>query len=349
MTYIQNIATSSPKNKHSQSDLLAFMQSSTREGMHRQRKLLNIIYKNSGIDYRHSVIPDLYKYFLNTTVPNVEDRMDLFEKEALPLSLEAIDKCITKEQLSKITHIITVSCTGISAPGLEIDIISALGLSNKIVRTAVNFMGCYAAFHGLRIADQICKSDENAEVLLVDVELCSIHFQNEFDDDNILANSLFADGAAAVHLSAERNKNSKFELIGFDSRLALSGKAEMAWKITPLGFKMKLSNYVADIIRDDIKGLLDDVIEERNLDRNKLNWAFHPGGVKILNTIAAAIGVDKSELQTSYDILKENGNMSSVTVLFVLKSLIDKKTKGPIFSAGFGPGLTMEAMTLNQF
>ncbi|MBD0400862.1 type III polyketide synthase [Flammeovirga sp. EKP202] len=348
MTYIHQIATAVPENKYDQKDILEFMQSTLSEEEHREKKLMALVSKNSGINTRHSVINNLYDYFLEGTVPDIESRMLLFDQAALKLGVEAVKKCITESQLQEITHIVTVSCTGLSAPGLEIALMKELELPSNLIRTTVNFMGCYAAFHALRIGDQICKSNPNAKVLIVDVELCSIHFQNEKDDDNILANTLFADGAAAVYMSNDDTIPSIYEIGSFFSKLLLSGEQDMAWKLSKTGFQMRLSNYIPKLIESEIANMLSDVVAQTGLGSQELQWAFHPGGVRILKAISNVLEIPKEEVQASYDVLAKHGNMSSVTILFVLLLMSKNESKGPVFSAGFGPGLTMEAMTLNK-
>ncbi|NME68444.1 type III polyketide synthase [Flammeovirga aprica] len=348
MTYIHQISTALPETKYDQKDILEFMQSTLKEEEHREKKLMSLISKNSGIDTRHSVIKNLYDYFLEGETPQIENRMSLFDQEALKLGVEAVRKCVSESRLQEITHIITVSCTGLSAPGLEIALMKELDLPSNIIRTTVNFMGCYAAFHGLRIGDQICKSNPNARVLIVDVELCSIHFQNEKDDDNILANTLFADGAAAVYMSNDDTIPSLYEVGEFFSKLLLSGEQDMAWKLSTTGFQMRLSNYIPKLIESEIANMLSEAVAQTGLEVEKLQWAFHPGGVRILKAIGNVLEIPKEEMQASYDTLAGHGNMSSVTILFVLLLMSKNENKGPVFSAGFGPGLTMEAMTLNK-
>ncbi|KXX72209.1 type III polyketide synthase [Flammeovirga sp. SJP92] len=348
MTYIHQIATAVPNNKYNQKDILEFMQSTLSEEDHREKKLMSLVANNSGINTRHSVINNLYHYFLKDEAPDIENRMMLFDQEALKLGVEAVRNCISDSTLQSITHIVTVSCTGLSAPGLEIALMKELDLPSNLTRTTVNFMGCYAAFHALRIGDQICKSNPNAKVLIVDVELCSIHFQNEKDDDNILANTLFADGAAAVYMSNDDTIESQYEVGSFFSKLLLSGEQDMAWKLSKTGFQMRLSNYIPKLIESEIANMLSDVVYQTGLEVDTLQWAFHPGGVRILKAIGNVLELPKEAMQASYDILAEHGNMSSATILFVLKLMAKSNKKGPVFSAGFGPGLTMEAMTLNK-
>lgn len=346
MTYIHRIATASPQYKYPQEDILDFMLSTTTDEEYKQKKIMSLVSKKSGIQKRNSVIKDLHHYFLEGEVPNINNRMSLFEKEALPLGVEVIKKCLKPEEFSEITHLITVSCTGLSAPGLEISLMKALDLSPSLTRTSVNFMGCYAAFHALRMGDQICKSTPNAKVLIVDIELCSIHFQNEKDDDNIMANTIFADGAAAVYMSSQKEEESLYEIGSFFSRLLDNSEKDMAWKLSETGFQMRLSTYIPTIIEKEIGSLLSNVVDETKIAKDDFQWAFHPGGVRILDSISKTLDIPKEDLKTSYEVLKRNGNMSSVSILFVLLELSKTLKKGPIFSAGFGPGLTMEAMTL---
>ncbi|NLR93612.1 type III polyketide synthase [Flammeovirga agarivorans] len=347
MTYIHSIGIARPQNRYPQEDLLSFMMSAIPKDKVREQRLLKMISHKSGIQERYSVLDNLYDFFDGET-PTLEDRLEKFNKSAVPLAVEAVKNCIPEDQLKEITHLVTISCTGISAPGIDIDLIKALSLSSKTTRTTVNFMGCYAALHGLRIADQICHTNKNAKVLLVDVELCSLHYQNRYEEDHLMANTLFGDGAAALFISNSTTEKSLFKIDKFASRLAINAYDEMAWTVSRSGFQMRLSNYVPDIIEKDIQNLITDVIQEEEVDQEKLTWAFHPGGVRILQSIARAINVDKEEFNHSYEVLTENGNMSSVTILHVLDKLTNKNCKEKIFAAGFGPGLTMEAMLLTK-
>src|SRR5699024_10541350 len=147
-----------------------------------------------------------------------------------------------------ITHLITVSCTGMYAPGLDIEIVQEARLSPSVKRTAINFMGCYAAFNAIKVGDAICKAEAEARVLIVCVELCSIHFQKKKDDDNILSNALFGDGAAAIVLQSTPPQAASLALERFHCDLSFEGKQEMAWHIGDHGFEMRLSAYVPDMI-----------------------------------------------------------------------------------------------------
>jgi predicted naringenin-chalcone synthase len=349
MPFIEEIAIANPKFCHKQEDILKFMQSVAPESEHRKLKM---IYQKSEIKTRYSVIPD-YSTQKRTFYPSsrdlepfptVEARMKLFEKEALALCLSAVSKIQKK---TNITHLITVTCTGLSAPGLDIALIKKLNLPTDIIRTSVNFMGCYAGFHALRLADSFCKSQKDAKVLIVDVELCTIHFQKTATEDNFLANALFADGASAVIVS-NNNQNSHFELKGFHTELALEGEQSMAWQVASTGFLMTLNSYVPKFLTSNIDKLI-----AKSFEKNRLNflqihhWAIHPGGSRILESIEKKLELKKVQLESSYKVLSEYGNMSSATIFFVLKELESLVMKDEnIFACGFGPGLTMESLVL---
>ena len=275
------------------------------------------------------------------------------------MAQKAIEKCL-ENKLSKdeITHLITVSCTGMSAPGLDLDLMQSLDLKPNTYRTSVNFMGCYAAFHALKHADAICRSDADAKVMIVCVELCTLHFQNETDMDNITATMLFADGAAAALITSgsyAKNQNIAGLQIGkFYSEVAFKGRKDMAWNISSTGFLMRLSAYIPKIIQGSVTDLLGKALAHNHKAKEDItHWAIHPGGRKILDVTAEALQFPKEKLSPSYKVLRDYGNMSSPTILFVLKEIwennIDFTQKENIFASGFGPGLTMETMVLETF
>ena len=363
MTFINAIGTHNPSYKYKQEEILTYMLSHVPDLEERSRRGLQMIYKRSGIGHRYSVLPDfgesnqerLFSSNALDKMPAVEKRMAIFDQEATNLGIEAIKKCIPDAKLADITHIVTVSCTGMSAPGIDIDLVQKLNLRPDIVRTTVNFMGCYAAFHALRIAHQICCTEKNAQVLIVDIELCTLHFQNYQTEDHITANAIFADGAAAVWISAQELPEQKpiFKIKNFHSMLSLKGRKEMAWNISSEGFLMTLSSYVANIIEEDLDNLLLPALAKDfpDHDASMIQWAIHPGGKKILEKVQKSLNISSKEIDASYKVLHDFGNMSSATILFVLQEIATKvqKKEKPIFATGFGPGLTMEAMTLLHY
>lgn len=353
MPYINSIGTATPKYKHNQSDILKFMLAAE-DYTEDEARRLSLMYHRSGISYRYSALPDYgsapaeYEFYPKTAdlepFPSVSQRMSFFENNALGLAQSAILEAIDSENLSKITHLITVSCTGLMAPGLDIQLIESLELKSNIVRNSVNFMGCYAAIHALKLADAFCRADSKANVLVVCTELCTLHFQKGKSLDTQTSNLLFADGAAACVVSNEATGS---YIEGFYSEVALQGKNDMTWKVSEHGFLMTLSNDVPKFLEHSISQLIENALENHSTELNEItHWAVHPGGKSILEAVQRAMNLDKSANEVSFDILKNYGNMSSVTILFVLKKLLSQDKKGKTFAVAFGPGITMESMIL---
>lgn len=325
---------------------------------------LKVLYRASGITTRYSVLadyqttdPEQYTFYPTATdiepFPTVGQRMKIYEAEALKLSLSAVKDALPEDfDLRDISHLVTVSCTGMYAPGIDIELIEQLGLSTHVQRTAINFMGCYAAFNALKTASQIVEAQADAKVLVVAVELCSLHFQKKKDADNLLANALFADGAAAVLVSSDTVSDTmNFSMDNFFCDLAFQGKKDMAWSINDFGFEMRLTAMVPDFIRDGIRQLTDNLLRTMDLDLEQINYfAIHPGGKRILRVIEQELGLARHCNRFAYQVLKEYGNMSSPTILFVLKALLEElneEDRGKnVLSFAFGPGLTLESMLL---
>jgi predicted naringenin-chalcone synthase len=323
---------------------------------------LRFLYQHSGIETRHSVVADYnrsiqeWKFYPHSEnlepFPSLELRMIWYNKYAPALSVDAIRKCIDGHiQAKDITHLITVSCTGMSAPGLDLQVMELMDLPKNIYRSSVNFMGCYAAIHAMKIADAICKSDAAAKVVIVCTELCTLHFQKEPTMDNIASSLLFADGAAAVFITADSFKKPGLHIDGFYAEVVTKGKTDMAWELSGTGFLMTLSSYVPDLVEEDFEGLVIRSLEHSGKTRESItDWCVHPGGKRIIDAIAKTLQLPQTALGCSYDIMREYGNMSSPTILFVLKQLMQQHKNGmpaEIFGAAFGPGLSMETFMLS--
>ncbi|UXP33656.1 type III polyketide synthase [Reichenbachiella agarivorans] len=351
--YITSIGTANPSNKYKQDDIAQFMCENLSLRPEEQRKLC-ILYRATGIEERYSVLHDYkrkkgtFTFFENSAdlqpFPKTSTRMKLYREEAVPLAISAITQCINGEKLSSFTHLITVSCTGMYAPGLDVDLIKTLNLSPSINRMSINFMGCYAAMNALNMARQICLN-QSAKVLIVSVELCTIHLQSSHSEDNLLAHSLFSDGAAATVVSSEPTDHC-LEIVSNSSYLALIGKNDMAWQIGDFGFEMALTSYVPDIIQKGIHDLTRQLLSQTEMSLANIDlFAIHPGGKKILESIERELKLSKDDNQYAYEVLKKYGNMSSPTILFVLAELMKKMKDGQnVLSFAFGPGLTMESI-----
>lgn len=321
-----------------------------------------MLYERSGIESRYAVIPDYSvpmseRVFYPKTLdmepfPALDLRMQLFHKWATTLSVSAIRNCLRNHIDEKdITCLITVSCTGMSAPGLDISVMEQLELHTSIQRSSVNFMGCYAAIHALKMADNICRSDPQSKVVIVCTELCTIHFQKDCEMDSIASGLLFADGAAAALVTGDDFSDEGVVISNFYSEVALQGQKDMAWNLSGKGFLMRLSAYIPQLLQAGITALLNNALVAGGHCREDITrWAIHPGGKKILEAIQKELELNKEDLQISFDVLREYGNMSSPTILFVLKEIMNQLNDSgeKIFAAAFGPGLTMETLILEK-
>ena len=358
MSRILSIGTAVPEFGTDQRTILQFMKRAYNNDVASRK--LDFLFHQSGISKRHSVLPDFgngqseYSFFkANQSPPNVEERMKEFKKGALALSLEAIQDSLrnlaTTTARFGITHLITVTCTGISAPGIDTEIIDRLKLPNDIFHTSVNFIGCNAAFHALKIADMIVQNDRDAKVLIVCVELCTLHFQPKTSSDNLLSNTIFGDGSAAVLVTsdfyADEHRHGGLTMDGFYSLLLRKGMNLMGWNVTAINFEMLLDARIPELIGEEVDEIVRKAGKKYNIGVESIGkWAVHPGGKRILDGIRKRLYLKDSDLQFSYEVLDRYGNMSSPTILFVLKAIMKSNLRPgeKVFSIGFGPGLSVE-------
>ena len=356
--YLHGVETSVPEHFYTQEFARQFMRKLYDDDS-RAQKLIDRIYPASAIEKRHTVINDYgkdpaeYTFYPQSAdlkpEPTTKTRNDLYISEAQRLALNAARSLFRRfpEAQSRITHLITVSCTGFSAPGFDFYLVKELPLDPGVHRFHLGFMGCYAAFPAMKLADSICRADPDARVLIVNAELCSVHMQQKEDVDIIVANGLFADGVSAALVSADSRDSSgpRLAFRSFATRTAPESEEDMAWSIGQTGFDMKLSMYVPRIIERNIAPLIDEAMASSGLTRAEVDiWAIHPGGRAILEKTATTLGVDAAEFHHSYEVLREYGNMSSTTIMFVLRRILaDESRSGNVFATAFGPGLTMEA------
>jgi alpha-pyrone synthase len=287
-------------------------------------------------------------------------RMELYRREAVPLALRAIQACLDDYpafSLQTITHLVAVSCTGFYAPGPDIDLVEALGLPGTTQRLLIGFMGCYGAMNGLKAADAIVRADPDANVLVVCVELCTLHFQKSEQPADWLANALFGDGAAAVLIQSKARIGQSFQIQSFYCDLLPESRNEMAWTISDKGFEMTLTAKVPVLIRQHIKVLLERFLKRNSLTVSEVDYfALHPGGRRILEVIEEQLAIEPQKSRFAYEVLRQYGNMSSATILFVLKAIWDEladplavtqnRPPNQIAGLAFGPGLTIESMVL---
>ncbi len=348
---IVSIGLSNPGAPIPQAEIARFMQLAHQLDGQERRKL-DFLYRKSGIDSRHSVLKDFQTEELSDFTffpknkelhpfPGTAARMQVFEEKGPALAEQAVRSALQQAEVeaSSLTHLILISCTGMVAPGLELDLMRRLDIPSSVERYCIHFMGCYAAFTGLRLADQLVKANPESRVLVVSVELCTLHFQKEYTEDNLLANSLFGDGAAsALVMQSEKG----LQIKNYFSEVLWEGEKDMAWKIGDFGFEMRLSQYIPSLLNQGIRKL-------RDLFEAKFNFsqvqhvAIHPGGKQILIQVQEAFGLSPEVNKHALEVLRTCGNMSSASILFVLERMLqDPSIQGDILALGFGPGLTLE-------
>jgi predicted naringenin-chalcone synthase len=347
---IISIGTAVPEHSSPQQNILEFMQKAYNNPLAGRK--LQALFRTSGIEKRHSVVPDFGNgsppsFFLHQhQQPHVQERMLQFGKHSVDLSVNAINETLGQTAISpsEITHLITVTCTGLTAPGLNTEIINRLELNNDVQNTAINFIGCGAAFHGLKQADFIARAEKKAKVLVVCVELCTLHFQPKDTSDHLLSNTIFGDGAAVALVVPGENTSKGFKIEGFYSVLLPAGESLMGWHVHPMGFEMILNAKLPAFIKTDIADIIDKASSHYHQEPSEIqHWAVHPGGKAILDKVGEALEFLNGEMEYSYNVLRNYGNMSSATILFVLKQIMESTRPGEkTLAVGFGPGLTTE-------
>ena len=281
---------------------------------------------------------DALEFYRLGNFPNTSQRMELFEQNAPVLMRKAMDRlALSEEDRSGITHVLVTCCTGLYAPGLDFEIVDHLGLSADVERTMVGFMGCYAAINALKLARHIVRSDPKAGVLMLNLELCTLHLQETQDLEQVLSFLVFADGAAASLITA---REQGFALDSFKAVMVPETRGLITWKIGGMGFDMLLSGQVP--------GELGRALHEGELmaERERIDlWAVHPGGRSILDAVEKGLELPADALAASREVLSCFGNMSSATVMFVLQRIMQQARPGQRGCAmSFGPGLTAETM-----
>ncbi|MEX0720067.1 MAG: type III polyketide synthase [Balneolaceae bacterium] len=354
--YIHDISTSVPDAFSRQQHIREVMKRHVGKDRKTQA-IIHRIYTQSGIEKRHSVVEDFSPndrgtLFFNgqaKSEPGTGARNKVYESEAKKLFVNVANKLMENNphiQPKEVTHVVTVSCTGFFAPGPDYEIVKALNLKPTTQRFHVGFMGCYAVFPALKMAQAFCTADPNAVVLVISAELCTLHFQFKNSVDNLLSGSVFADGAGGMILSSKKPMKRNFEINQFASSLAPNGEKDMAWTIGDAGFDMVLSTYVPDIIKQNFESVIQPLYDQFRIGKKDIDyWAIHPGGRSILDKIEKALLLKPNQISASRKVLADFGNMSSATVLFVLKEIFESGLKEgqKILPMAFGPGLTIES------
>ncbi len=324
-------------------------------------ELVAALYRQAGIDSRHilfdqAVVRDVLDGTRHTGSPYLPAgadnpgpptsvRMETYVEHALPLALRAAQAALADARLdpAALTHLVTVSCTGFAAPGVDVGLIKRLGLRPTTERTHVGFMGCHGALNGLRVARGYAGADPAARVLVCAVELCSLHYHYGWNPKRMVANALFADGAAAI-VGGRAEDGDHWWVAATGSCLFPDSEYAMTWSVGDHGFDMTLSTRVPNLIAANLRPWAERWLRPQGLAvADVASWAVHPGGPRVLTDVEAALGLTPAMTAVSREVLGECGNMSSPTVLFLLDRLRRRGAPRPCVALGFGPGLVVEA------
>ncbi len=325
------------------------------------------MFERSGIERRASVLGDDAAarafYSSAASAPGTAARMALYARHAAPLAQHACTEALTAARCdgASITHLVTASCTGFNSPGVDIQLVERLGLRPDVHRVHVGFMGCHAAINALGVAAAIARAgglaDRRARVLVACVELSSLHLQPSDRPDHIVAAALFGDGAGACVVSAEPHDAhdahdphdahaAGIEFLNAGSIIIPGSREAMGWEIGDAGFAMTLAQSVPGLVREHVRPWLEPWLE-RTLGPaagpGELAWCVHPGGPKVLEAVGDAMGLDPAALCFSREVLRDHGNMSSATTLFILQRMQRAGVHSACVMLAFGPGLCMEA------
>lgn len=328
----------------------------------REAALLHALARQSGVERRRSVLLPTGEangipfYEDRDRPPTTAERMAVYEREAPPLAETAARRAIEQAGLQPrdITHLVVASCTGFFSPGLDFALIERLGLSPATKRLLVGFMGCHGALNATAQAAALAASDPQSAVLVVSVELCTLHFQPGMNRDAIVPNTLFGDGAAAWVLGGSARTNAapagRFRVAASESfHLGAATREKMTWRIGDTGFRMTLAADVPDLIAERVPALLAGTLALCGCTAGEVeHWAVHPGGPRVLEALESALRLPKEKLQPSRDVLAECGNLSSATVPFIWQRLVADGARGRIVSLAFGPGLVAEVTLMES-
>lgn len=357
---LTGIGTALPPNRASQAEITRFLSRVARaqpDADPRLPRYVDALAGRSGIDARYSVLADYtredprdFEFYPQAwslePFPSTADRMAEYREHAVPLAEAAARAALADAgtEPGAITHLVMTTCTGFFAPGPDVALVDRLGLRPEAQRTQIGFMGCYAGVTGLRTAQQIVLSDPGARVLLVSVELCSLHYQRTPDVETLVCNLLFGDGASAAVIDAAGEGPT---LLAARSHLARDTREQMGWQVGDHGFVMHLGEEVPAALKESSGPFVDALCAQAGFRvEDVTGWALHPGGRRIVEAIGSRFELAPEMLAPALGVLRRVGNLSSATVLFVLQDLLRGGWRGPGLALAFGPGLTMEGVAL---
>lgn len=354
MTGLWGPATAVPGPGLSRQQTLAFLTKSLNLPPRRAVWLSGLM-KGAGIERRYTCVEEFHTdpclesatsclaVHWESVLGGLEGRMARFRTASVALAETACRGALERSGFSstEVTHLVFVTCTGFENPGPDTDLTDRLGLPHTVHRLQIGFMGCQAAIQGLRLADAVCRSEPEAVVLLVCVELGTLHFDpSRSDREHLVVASLFGDGAAAALISRRSSAVApELQLHFFTSRRVPSGADLLYWRLGEPAFRMGLKKGLPGVVRAEVDRFARDLIPPAT-PRARMGWAIHPGGRAVLDVVQEALGLDDAQVAPSRRVLSEYGNMSSPTLLFVLAAMPEEARSG--VALAFGPGLSLE-------
>jgi predicted naringenin-chalcone synthase len=324
------------------------------QGLFHDNRLTSLFQRmadRAGIEHRYSFLSpnptpdspylDADGFYRRKDFPDTAARMRRFERHAPELAQAAVERLALGEERARVSHLIITCCTGFSAPGLDLEVIERCDLPSTVERTMIGFMGCYAAINALKLARHIVRSEPAARVLILNLELCTLHFKETADLDQTLSFLLWGDGCAACLVSADPVGTA---LDSFRAVLVPDTRDLITWHIRESGFDMVLSGLVPATIHNALAEHRADILDGAAPEAIDL-WAVHPGGRTVLDAVERAFALAPPMLAASREVLRRYGNMSSATVMFVIEALLKSPARGRKGCAmAFGPGLVAETM-----
>ncbi len=351
--FANRISTATPANDVHQF-FIDFAATQLSDDLRRQRMFARMA-DRSGIEHRFSCFKpsgdpngtslDEDGIFLRGAFPGTGKRMEMYAEAAPRLAVKAVERVLQGEDRTRITHLIVTTCTGFSAPGLDLELVACCGLPTDVERTIIGFMGCYAAINALKLARHIVRSQQYARVLIVNLEICTLHLRETDDLEKLLSFCLWGDGCSASLISEDPIG---LRLDSFHCIVAAESRELMTWSVKDDGFDMVLSGQVPGAIHKALHDSVGHVLGNKSIAEIDL-WAVHPGGKSVLDAVERSLELPADALDTSRTVLRENGNMSSATVMFVLERMLANETYDKVGCAmAFGPGLTAETMMFHK-
>jgi predicted naringenin-chalcone synthase len=348
---LASIGTAVPARRYTQQELLGTYSQLLPPS---KARLTRAVFESAHIEHRHVVVGDLFDF--GSQRRSTAERNDLYVAEAVPLGRAAVERALETAGLTPrdIDDFVVVSCTGLDTPGLDLRIAGELEMRSNLRRTVIGSMGCYGAFPGINRALTSVMARPGSRALVLCVELGSLHMQHDATRETIVSSAIFADGAAAVVVSSnpldEVDAGPRPRLVDNETRCDYQTFEDMSFHVTDEGFRMYMSSYVPNILATNIATLLEPLLTRNDLTPNSIShWGIHPGGSRILDYLQESLDLADEAMAPSFNVLRDYGNMSSPTVLFVLDNIQQTRAPQPgeygVLMA-FGPGLTMEALLL---